>query len=67
MEVEKNSMMQGSFLYLIILNYLSEQINDMMNSDMEEATDNDADKIIAEVEMKINGGGGNGGQVLFLL
>lgn len=34
-----------------------------MSSDAEEITDSDADKIIAEAEMKINGGGGNGGQM----
>lgn len=31
-----------------------------MNSDVEETTDEDADKVIAEIEMKVNPGGGGG-------
>ena len=37
-----------------------EQINDIMNGDVEEATDEDADKVIGEIEMKV-GGGPSGG------
>lgn len=31
-----------------------------MNSDVEDTTDEDADKVIAEIEGKVGGGGGGG-------
>lgn len=64
MEVEKQSIMQGIFIQALFFskyNYLYiEQINDIMNSDVEDTTDEDADKVIAEIEGKVGGGGGGG-------
>jgi len=37
-----------------------------MNADVEEATDEDADKVIGEIEMKVGGGPGGGVRVIFL-
>ena len=66
MEVEKQNIMQGSYFLHSLKRVLyfykkkTEQINDIMNGDVEEATDEDADKIIGEIEMKV-GGGPSGG------
>ena len=36
-----------------------------MNGDVEDSTDEDADKVIGEIEMKVNGGNGGGVNIFF--
>ena len=63
MEVEKQNIMQGTaYLWHIFKRRTIwiEQINDIMNGDVEEATDEDADKVIGEIELKVGGGPGGG-------